>query len=78
MSMAESTSNRLRDTIKGAGLKQKDLAAALSVSEATVSKILNGQRDISMTTARSIVKVLRHRTGRRRGISLDALFGEAA
>lgn len=78
MSIMDSAPNRLRETVRQAGIKQKDLAVALEVSEATVSKILSGQRQITIPTARRIVDALRRHTGRRRGYSLDALFGRAA
>lgn len=71
-------SSRLRKAIKDAGLKQKDLAAALAVTEGQVSKILGGKRGVSVETAARIVEVIRHKTGRRRGITIDALFGKAA
>jgi len=71
-------SSKLRKAIRDAGLKQKDLAAALEITEGTVSKILGGKCGVSVDTAARIVEVIRHKTGRRRGITIDALFGKAA
>jgi len=72
------STNKLRKALKEAGMKQGELAAALAVEKSTISRLLSGERAIKMETAVRIVEILRERTGKRRGLTLDSLFGRAA
>lgn len=56
--MNETFKNRLAEMLKNKGMKQKDLADALSVSEVTVSRWLSGERKLSMETVEKIADVL--------------------
>ena len=56
--MNETFKNRLAEMLKNKGMKQKDLADALSVSEVTVSRWLSGERKLSMETVKKIADVL--------------------
>ena len=56
--MNETFKNRLAEMLKNKGMKQKDLADALGVSEVTVSRWLSGERKLSMETVEKIADVL--------------------
>ncbi|MBP5602309.1 MAG: helix-turn-helix transcriptional regulator [Treponema sp.] len=56
--MNETFKNRLAEKLKSKGMKQKDLADALGVSEVTVSRWLGGERNPSMGTVEKIANVL--------------------
>jgi len=73
-----STTNRLREALKAADMQQQDLARALGVTDSAVSRLLSGKRSIKVATAARIVEILREKTGKRRGFSLDSIFGKAA
>ena len=56
--MNETFKNRLAEKLKSKGMKQKDLADALGVSEVTVSRWLSGERNPSMETVEKIANAL--------------------
>lgn len=56
--MNETFKNRLAEKLKSKGMKQKDLADALGVSEVTVSRWLSGERNPSMRTVEKIANAL--------------------
>ena len=56
--MNETFKNRLAEKLKSKGMKQKDLADALGVSEVTVSRWLSGERNPSMGTVEKIANAL--------------------
>ena len=56
--MNETFKNRLAEMLKNKGMKQKDLADALGVSEVTVSRWLSGERKLSIETVEKIANVL--------------------
>lgn len=66
---------RLREAIRAAGISQRAVAAAAGMTESALSNILAGRRTPSMETAEAILRVLRERTGRRRGLTLNDLVG---
>lgn len=69
----------LKRMVEDAGVRQNALAEALGTSEATVSNLLNGKKRITLPEAEAILAVLRDRTGRRRGLTLnDLVSGKAA
>lgn len=71
---------RLREAIRAAGISQKTVAAETGMTESAISNILAGRRTPSMETAEAILRVLRDRTGRKRGLTLNDLVdaGKAA
>jgi len=66
---------RLKQLVEDAGLTQAELAAAVGMSEPTVSRLLSGQRGLKVEEAEAVLAVLRERTGRRRGLTLNDLVG---
>ena len=66
---------RLKQLVEDAGLTQAELAAAVGMSEPTVSRLLSGQRGLKVEEAEAVLAVLRGRTGRRRGLTLNDLVG---
>ena len=66
---------RLRESIRAAGISQKTVAAEAGMTESALSNILAGRRTPSMETAEAILAVLRERTGRKRGLTLNVLVG---
>ena len=68
------THSLLRDAMEEAGMSQKALAQEAGVSESALSNILAGRRKPSVPMAEAILGILRSRTGRRRGLTLDDLF----
>ena len=66
---------RLKQLVEEAGLTQAELAVAVGMSEPTVSRLLSGQRGIKVEEAEAVLAVLRERTGRRRGLTLNDLVG---
>ncbi|MDX9735947.1 MAG: helix-turn-helix transcriptional regulator [Thermoanaerobaculia bacterium] len=66
---------RLRESIRAAGISQKTVAAEAGMTESALSNILAGRRTPSMETAEAILRVLRERTGRKRGLTLNDLVG---
>lgn len=62
--------------VEAAGVKQHLLAEALGTSEATVSNLLNGKKRLTLPEVEAILSVLRERTGRRRGLTLNDLVGK--
>lgn len=71
---------RLREAVRATGLSQKEVAARAGMTESALSNILAGRRTPSMDTAEAILRVLRERTGRKRGLTLNDLIdaGRAA
>lgn len=67
---------RLREAIRAAAITQKEVAAGAGMTESALSNILAGRRTPSMETAEAILSVLRERTGRRRGLTLNDLVGD--
>lgn len=65
----------LKRMVEDAGVRQNALAEALGTSEATVSNLLNGKKRITLPEAEAILRVLRERTGRKRGLTLNDLVG---
>ena len=66
---------RLKKLVEEAGVTQAEIAEHLGVSVPTVSRLLSGQRGVSVEEAEAILSVLRERTGRRRGLTLNDLVG---
>lgn len=71
----------LRDARDAAGFTQVQLAAASGVPQSTISAIetaqeLGQERDVTLATARKLVKALRTRKPTR-SVTLDDLFPEA-
>ena len=50
--------NRIREILDMKGLSQKDLAIKLGMDESTLSKIINGKKEVNLRTARRISKAL--------------------
>ena len=69
---------RLREAIRAAGVSQKTVAVEAGMTESALSNILAGRRTPSMETAEAILRVLRDRTGRKRGLTLNDLVGSKA
>lgn len=70
------TSGKLKAAIVAAGITQKEVARAVGLSESALSNILAGRRTPSIQTAEAILAVLRERTGRRRGLTMNDLVSE--
>lgn len=68
---------RLREAVRAAGLSQKEVATRAGMTESALSNILAGRRTPSMETAEAILRVLRERTGRKRGLTLNDLVGNS-
>jgi transcriptional regulator with XRE-family HTH domain len=66
----------LKRMVEDAGVRQNALAEALGTSEATVSNLLNGKKRITLPEAEAILAVLRERTGRKRGLTLNDLVSD--
>ncbi|MFA6031133.1 MAG: helix-turn-helix transcriptional regulator [Elusimicrobiota bacterium] len=73
------TTEKILTLARDNGLLQKDIAVATGLSESAVSRLLNGEtkRDLSLPEVESILRVLRERTGRRRGLTLNDLVGSS-
>ena len=56
--MNESVRNRIEERLKAKKMSQKDLAEKLGVTEVTVSRWLNGERDPSIETLNRIAEAL--------------------
>lgn len=56
--MNESVRNRIEERLKAKKMSQKDLAEKLGVTEVTVSRWLNGERDPSIETLNRIADAL--------------------
>ena len=71
------TTEKILTLARDNGLRQKDIAEATGLSESAVSRLLTGetQRDLSLPEAEAILRVLRERTGRKRGLTLNDLVG---
>lgn len=69
------TTERILTLARDNGLRQKDIAEATGLSESAVSRLLTGEtkRDLTLPEVESILRVLRERTGRRRGLTLNDL-----
>lgn len=61
---------RTETLLKSRGMTQRDLAARLGVSEVTVSRWLNGERNPSVQTLKRLAEIL--------GTTPDDLLGEPA
>lgn len=68
--------DKLKRMVEDAGVRQNALAEALGTSEATVSNLLNGKKRITVPEAEAVLAVLRERTGRKRGLTLNDLVGD--
>lgn len=71
---------KLKAAVVEAGIDQTEIAEAIGISVAQVSRLLSGKRRLRVETAESILRVLRERTGRKRGLTLNDLVdsGKAA
>lgn len=71
------TTEKILTLAKEHGLRQKDVAEATGLSESAVSRLLTGEtmRDFTVPEAEAILRVLREKTGRRRGLTLNDLVG---
>ena len=69
----------LRALITEAGMKQTEIAVVIGVSDATVSRMFdeNG-RELTVTEATALLAELQKRLGRKRGLTLNDVFGKAA
>lgn len=50
--------NRIREIMKKRGIKQKDLASETGISQSTLSRIINEEKEINLKTALKISKAL--------------------
>ena len=66
---------KLKAAVAEAGIEQAELASAIGVSVPQVSRLLSGKRRLRVETAEAILRVLRERTGRKRGLTLNDLVG---
>lgn len=66
---------KLRAAVDAAGVNQAEIAASIGVSVPQVSRLLSGKRRLHVETAEAILRVLRERTGRKRGLTLNDLVG---
>jgi plasmid maintenance system antidote protein VapI len=69
---------RLKAAIDEADLTQAAAAELLGVSEATFSRVINGTRELTLTEAQVLSAELQKRLGRKKGLGVDELFGNAA
>jgi transcriptional regulator with XRE-family HTH domain len=69
------TTEKLLTLARDNGLRQKDIAEATGLSESAVSRLLTGEtkRDLTLPEVEAVLAVLRVRTGRRRGLTLNDL-----
>jgi transcriptional regulator with XRE-family HTH domain len=72
------TTEKILTLARENGLRQKDIAEATGLSESAVSRLLSGEtkRDLSLPEVEAVLTVLRERTGRRRGLTLNDLVGD--
>jgi len=71
------TAAKLKAAVLETGIEQAAIAEAIGVSVAQVSRLLSGKRRLRIETAEAILAVLREKTGRRRGLTLnDLVSGE--
>ena len=74
---------RLKQLLGEIGIRQRDLAAGLMLSESEISRTVNGERDLSVERALSILAFVNRpehleRLGRTAPITFEELFSEAA
>ena len=74
---------RLKQLLGEIGVRQRDLAAGLMLSESEVSRTVNGERDLSVGRALAILTFPNRpehlaRLGRTAPITFEELFSEAA
>lgn len=50
--------NRIREVMKKKGMNQKDLAEKVGIDQGTLSKIINGKKEITLKTARKLSDAL--------------------
>jgi len=50
--------NKIREILKARGLKQEDLQKMTGIDQSTLSKIINGKKEITLTTAKKISSAL--------------------
>lgn len=67
---------RLTTLIEKAGLRQADVARLLNLSPATVSRMFDGHRELTLSEAKTLADDIATRTGE--PVSLDDLVGEQA
>lgn len=65
--------DELRRFLKRHAMTQRDLAAALGVTEPFISQILSGQSGVSLDTAKQILAFCRAKEA---GLTFDDLFGD--
>jgi len=76
--MATIANERFRASLSEAGLTQTELADLVGISESKLSRVLSGKRTLSLSLATQIVEKLRERCPRKRGLTVEELFSEAA
>jgi len=50
--------NRIREILERKGISQKDFAKAMNMNEGSLSRIINGKKEITLKTAQKISDTL--------------------